>query len=127
MQFRYLIVGIALAMLVFSVGLIATGTVKFKAFPDLEGNNLELTDLWQQNTPDLPDVVSIQYKESRVGPAGRAIHIPLSSVAIITEEREYARIGHINHRRTLPVFCACSNTRNRFCTKRCSSFISTAS
>jgi hypothetical protein len=78
MQFRYLIVGIALAMLVFSVGLIATGTVKFKAFPDLEGNNLELTDLWQQNTPDLPDVVSIQYKESRVGPAGRAIHIPLS-------------------------------------------------
>jgi len=158
MQFRYLTVGIALAMLVFSVGLIATGTVKFKAFPDLEGNNLEarillpqgtplaetervvgilldslevtaetlnrnedeplieniqvtyglhgdvpengshlatlgidllntedrntkileLTDLWQQNTPDLPDVVSIQYKESRVGPAGRAIHIRLS-------------------------------------------------
>ena len=158
MQFRYLTVGIALAMLVFSVGLIATGTVKFKAFPDLEGNNLEarillpqgtplaetervvgilldslevtaetlnrnedeplieniqvtyglhgdvpengshlatlgidllntedrntrileLTDLWQQNTGDLPDVVSIQYKESRVGPAGRAIHIRLS-------------------------------------------------
>lgn len=28
---------------------------------------------------------------------------------------------------TLPVFCACSNTRNLFCTNRCSSFISTAS
>jgi len=296
MQFRYLTVGIALAMLVFSIGLIATGTVKFKAFPDLEGNNLEarillpqgtplaetervvgvlldsldqttatlnqneseelvksvlvsygqhgdvpengshlatlaidllntekrntrileLTELWQQNTGDLPNVVSILYKESRVGPAGRAIHIrlsgdnlddlstaswqvqnwlrgyagvynllddirpgkpqfsvrllpgalaagvdsrsiatqlraayqevrideiyhgredyeiiarlddqtqqelqdfdnftvfsksgveiPLSSVAIITEEREYARIGHINHRRTVNIY-----------------------
>jgi multidrug efflux pump subunit AcrB len=30
--------------------------------------------------------------------------IPLSSVAIITEEREYARIGHINHRRTVNIY-----------------------
>ena len=158
MQFRYLTVGLALAMLIFSIGLIATGTVKFKAFPDLEGNTLEarillpqgtplaetervvgilldslatsaeflsrneaealienvqvtygqhgdvpengshlatlgidllntekrntrileLTELWKKNTGDLPSVVSIQYKESRVGPAGRAIHIRLS-------------------------------------------------
>lgn len=158
MQFRYLTVGIALAMLVFSIGLIATGTVKFKAFPDLEGNILEarillpqgtplsetervvgvlldsleitaqtlsknedselvkniqvsygqhgdvpengshlatlaidlistedrntgileLTELWRQNTGELPDVVNIQYKEPRLGPAGRAIHIRLS-------------------------------------------------
>ncbi|MDX2416173.1 MAG: efflux RND transporter permease subunit, partial [Xanthomonadales bacterium] len=158
MQFRYLTVGIALAMLVFSIGLIATGTVKFKAFPDLEGNILEarillpqgtplsetervvgvlldsleitaetlsknedsalvkniqvsygqhgdvpengshlatlavdlistedrntgileLTELWRQNTGELPDVVNIQYKEPRMGPAGRAIHIRLS-------------------------------------------------
>jgi len=158
MQFRYLTVGIALAMLVFSIGLIATGTVKFKAFPDMEGNTLEarillpqgtpleetervvgtlidslevtaetlnqnedaplvenvqvtygqhgdvpengshlatlgidllnteerntsileLTELWKQNTGDLPNVLSIQYKEARMGPAGRAIHIRLS-------------------------------------------------
>ncbi len=158
MQFRYLTVGIALAMLVFSVGLIATGTVKFKAFPDLEGNNFEarillpqgtplsetervvavlldslertnqalsqnepetlikniqlsygvhgdvpengahlatlsidllnteirntripeLVQHWKAETPALPDVVNIQYKEGKVGPAGRAIHIRLS-------------------------------------------------
>jgi len=158
MQFRYLTVGVALAMLVLSIGLIATGIVKFKAFPDLEGNTLEarvllpqgtplsetervvgilleslertaqtlnqnepqslvenvqvtygqhgdvpetgshvatlgvdllsteirntgimeLTALWQENTEDLPDVVSIQFKEARLGPAGRAIHIRLS-------------------------------------------------
>ncbi|MCW8935558.1 MAG: efflux RND transporter permease subunit [Gammaproteobacteria bacterium] len=158
MRFRYITVGVALAMLIFSVGLVATGTVKFKAFPDLEGNNLEarillpqgtsllkteqvvdkllnalhetnktlsqneseelvknvqlsygehadvpengthlatlsidllntekrntniheLTRLWEQNTGALPDVLSIQYKEPKVGPAGRAIHIRLS-------------------------------------------------
>ncbi len=34
-EYRYITVGTALAMLVFSIGLIATGTVKFKAFPSL--------------------------------------------------------------------------------------------
>jgi HAE1 family hydrophobic/amphiphilic exporter-1 len=158
MKFRYLTVGVSLGMLVLSVGLLATGIVKFKAFPDLEGNTLEarillpqgtplseteriidvllsslertdetlsekeseplvqniqvtfgqhgdvpetgshvatiavdlistetrntgimeLTALWQENTEDLPDVVGIQYKEARLGPAGRAIHIRLN-------------------------------------------------
>ena len=157
MQFRYITVGVALAMLVLSIGLIATGTVKFKAFPDLEGNNFEarillpqgtplaeteravatlldslqktnqelsekeaedlvkdiqlsygthgdvpengshlatlsidllntekrhsripdLVKAWKQNTPELPNIINIQYKEGRVGPAGRAIHIRL--------------------------------------------------
>lgn len=158
MRFRYMTVGIALAMLVFSIGLIATGTVKFKAFPDLEGNILEarillpqgtplaeterivdilldaldqtsqvlnqneaeelvknvqltygkhgdvpengshlasinvdllntekrntriqeLIHLWKENVGEIPGVVSIQYKEPRIGPVGRAIHIRLS-------------------------------------------------
>ena len=162
MQFRYLTVGVALAMLVLSIGLIATGIVKFKAFPDLEGNTLEarvllpqgtplsetervvgilleslertaetlgqnepeplvenvqvtygqhgdvpesgshvaslgvdllsteirntgimeLTALWQENTEDLPDVISVQFKEARLGPAGRAIHIRLSGESL---------------------------------------------
>lgn len=51
MNFRYATLGIALAMLVFSVGLIATGTVKFKAFPDIEGNNVEARVLLAQGTP----------------------------------------------------------------------------
>jgi multidrug efflux pump subunit AcrB len=156
-KFRYATVGIALAMLVFSIGLINTGTVKFKAFPDLEGNTVdarillpqgtplaetekviatiltaldktvatlnenesedllknvqvnygvhadapengthlatigldllstekrntkmaELTDLWRKNSGDLPNVVSVQFREPKLGPAGRAIEIRL--------------------------------------------------
>jgi multidrug efflux pump subunit AcrB len=158
MKFRYLTVGLALALLIFSIALIVTGAVKFKSFPDLEGNNLEarillsqgtpleetervvdtlldaldeanttlskseakslvkniqvsygthgdvlengthlatlsidllntekrntkmdeLIKLWKQNTGDLPNVLNIQYKEPKVGPAGRAIHVRLS-------------------------------------------------
>ena len=158
MQFRYVTVGIAVAVFILSVGLIATGTVKFKAFPDMEGNNIEarillpqgtplaetervvdllldalheantslskneaaplvenvqvsygehgdvsengthlatlsvdllntekrsttnseLIRLWKENTGPLPDVLNIQYKEPKVGAAGRAIHIRLN-------------------------------------------------
>jgi len=158
MRFRYLTVGAALVMLVLSVGIMVTGIVKFKAFPDLEGQNVEArvllpqgtplaetervmgilrraldkTDetlsrnekeplvqniqlsygehgdvpengthlatlsvdllnteerntqmiefirLWQENTGDIPSVLNIQYKEPKIGPAGRAIHIRLS-------------------------------------------------
>ncbi len=157
-KFRYITVGFALAMLVASVGLIATGTVKFKPFPDLEGNHIEarvllpqgtplakteaivhkllvaldktdetlsqnesepliqhiqlsygkhgdasedgahlatlsvdilnteerntkmaeLIQLWEKNTGVLPDVLSVQYKEPTIGAAGRAIHIRLA-------------------------------------------------
>jgi HAE1 family hydrophobic/amphiphilic exporter-1 len=157
-QFRYITVGLAFAMLVFSIGLIVTGTVKFKAFPDLEGNTVdarvllaqgtpltetekvmatlldaldktletlnkkessplvenvqlsygehadvpengthiatlsldllnteirntsiaEITRLWHENNGDLPDVVSVQFREPKIGPAGRAIEIRLS-------------------------------------------------
>uniref|UniRef100_A0A2A4Z761 Acriflavin resistance protein n=1 Tax=OCS116 cluster bacterium TaxID=2030921 RepID=A0A2A4Z761_9PROT len=51
MDFRYVTLGLAVAMLIFSVGLIATGTVKFKAFPSLEGNNIEARVLLPQGTP----------------------------------------------------------------------------
>ena len=158
MKYRYVTVGLALAMLVFSVGLMVTGTVKFKAFPDLEGNSVEarvllpqgtplaetervvgvlldglketnqqlsenesellvkniqvsygvhgdvpengthiasinvdllsteerittmdsIIQLWKENTLPLPNVISIQYKEPKRGPAGRAVHIRLS-------------------------------------------------
>jgi multidrug efflux pump subunit AcrB len=157
-RFRYITVGIALAMLVLSVGLIVTGKVKFKAFPDLEGNTVdarillpqgtplvdtektmriilnaldktaeelnknepesliknvqltygehgdvpengthlatvsldllnteirntkmaEFTSLWRKNSGDLPDVITVQFREPKVGPAGRAIEIRLS-------------------------------------------------
>jgi len=38
----------------------------------------ELIHLWEKNTGDLPSVINIQYKEPKVGPAGRAIHVRLS-------------------------------------------------
>jgi HAE1 family hydrophobic/amphiphilic exporter-1 len=157
-DFRYITMGVALAMFVFSVGLVVTGTVKFKAFPDLEGNTVdarillaqgtplaetekvvksiltaldqtleslneneseplvkhvqinygehadvpengahiatisldllntekrqttiaELTSLWHKNSGDLRSVVSVQFREPKIGPAGRAIEINLS-------------------------------------------------
>jgi multidrug efflux pump subunit AcrB len=157
-RFRYTTVGIAFALLILSIGLIATGTLKFKAFPDLEGDSLEAriilpqgtplaitesvvnqiligldkthqllaekesellleniqiaysknTDsaeegahlatisidllaaekrsatlaefilLWRKNSGDIPDAVSIQYKEPVIGPAGRAIEVRIS-------------------------------------------------
>ncbi len=158
MRFRYITVGLAFAMLVFSIGLITTGTVKFKAFPDLEGNTVdarillaqgtplsetekvmgtllaaldktletlnknessplvktiqlsygehadvpengshiatlsldllntekrntsiaEITRLWRKNSGDLPSVMSVQFREPKIGPAGRAIEIRMS-------------------------------------------------
>lgn len=158
LSYRYLTVGIAFALFVFSIGLMATGAVKFKAFPDIEGNSVEarillsqgtplkdtevvvdrllsalkevnetlskqetetlvknvqvaysqhsdaaetgahlatisvdilntelrktgideLKTVWREKTGDIPNVVSLQFKEASVGPAGRAIHIRLS-------------------------------------------------
>ncbi len=49
--YRYITVGIAFAMLILSIGLLATGTIKFKSFPDLEGNRLEARILYPQGTP----------------------------------------------------------------------------
>ncbi len=38
----------------------------------------ELTSLWRKNSGDLPSVIDVQFKEPKVGPAGRAIEIRLS-------------------------------------------------
>ena len=50
-RYRYLTLGLALALLISSIGLIATGTVKFKAFPDIEGNSVDAQILLPQGTP----------------------------------------------------------------------------
>ncbi|MDI3325707.1 efflux RND transporter permease subunit [Pontibacterium granulatum] len=49
--YRYLVVGLVLVSFVFSVGLMAAGVVKFKGFPDIEGNRLEARVLMPQGTP----------------------------------------------------------------------------
>ncbi len=50
-RWRYFTVGAAIAMLIISIGLMATGIVKFKGFPDIEGNRLEARILLPQGTP----------------------------------------------------------------------------
>lgn len=50
-RFRYFVVGGAIALLIFSIGLMAAGVVKFKGFPDIEGNRLEARILMPQGTP----------------------------------------------------------------------------
>jgi len=156
-RYRYLVLGGALALLFISISLIPAGIVKFKAFPDIEGNILEakilmpqgtpfsrtedvvskmltsleqarqqlssedngelvkniqvsystntdageegahlatisldlldaekrntslneLRRLWSESSPTIPDVISIQFKEPTLGPAGQAISIRL--------------------------------------------------
>ena len=51
MQFRYVTMGLALAMLILSIGLIATGIIKFTAFPTIQGNVVEARVLMPQGTP----------------------------------------------------------------------------
>ncbi len=50
-RFRYLTVGLAFAMLLLSISLLVTGTLKFKAFPEIEGNQLDVRILQAQGTP----------------------------------------------------------------------------
>ena len=38
-------------MFILSIGMLATGTIKFKAFPDIEGNRLEARIIYPQGTP----------------------------------------------------------------------------
>lgn len=156
-RFRYFTVGGAIALFIISISLMASGVVKFKGFPSIEGNRLEarvllpqgtpfertqevikllqaslektvkdlppepdgklvknlqvsyntnvdanesgahlatisldlldaetrsssLVELqrrWRENTPIIPDAISIQFKEPSFGPAGQAISIRL--------------------------------------------------
>ncbi len=50
-QYRYLVVGSAISLFLISISLVAAGVVKFKSFPDLEGNILEARVLMPQGTP----------------------------------------------------------------------------
>jgi len=50
-RYRYLTLGIALGLFVITLSLFPAGLIKFKAFPDLEGNQLEARIIMPQGTP----------------------------------------------------------------------------
>ncbi len=50
-QYRYFTVGMAFALLIITISMFPAGFIKFKAFPDLEGNVLEARILMPQGTP----------------------------------------------------------------------------
>ena len=50
-DWRYLAVGLVIAVLLASVAMLAGGAIKFRAFPELEGNVLEVRILLPQGTP----------------------------------------------------------------------------
>jgi multidrug efflux pump subunit AcrB len=60
-RFRYAVLGGAIALFIISFSLIPAGFVKFKAFPDLEGNILDARIIMPQGTPftRTEEVVSI--------------------------------------------------------------------
>ncbi len=50
-RIRYLVVGGTIALLMISIGLMTSGVVKFKGFPNIEGNLLESRIIMPQGTP----------------------------------------------------------------------------
>ena len=50
-RFRYLTLGVALGLFVITLSLFPAGMIKFKAFPDLEGNVLEARIIMPQGAP----------------------------------------------------------------------------
>ena len=50
-RMRYLTLGVAFGLLVVTLSLFPAGLIKFKAFPDLEGNQLEARIIMPQGTP----------------------------------------------------------------------------
>ena len=50
-KYRYLTVGSAIGLLIITISMFPAGLIKFKAFPDLEGNVLEARVLMPQGTP----------------------------------------------------------------------------
>ncbi len=50
-QFRYFVLGGTIALFIFSIGMMASGVVKFKGFPKIEGNILQARILLPQGTP----------------------------------------------------------------------------
>ena len=50
-RYRYFTVGSAIALLIITISLFPAGFIKFKAFPDLEGNLLETRIIMPQGTP----------------------------------------------------------------------------
>jgi multidrug efflux pump subunit AcrB len=50
-RYRYLTVGTAIGLFVITISLFPAGLIKFKAFPDLEGNVLEARIIMPQGTP----------------------------------------------------------------------------
>lgn len=50
-RYRYLVVGGVIALFIFSVSMLFSGVLKFKFFPDLEGNILQARIMLSQGTP----------------------------------------------------------------------------
>jgi len=50
-RYRYVVVGSTLALFIVCISLIPAGVIKFKSFPDLEGNILEARIIMPQGTP----------------------------------------------------------------------------
>lgn len=64
-HYRYLTVGCAIGLLIITISLFPAGLIKFKAFPDLEGNVLEARIIMPQGTPfDRTEMVVTQLLSS---------------------------------------------------------------
>ncbi len=74
-SWRYLTVGLILALLLVSVAMVAGGVLKFRAFPDIEGDVVEARLLLPQGTPLIRTEAAVE----RVVEAVRAVDEELSA------------------------------------------------
>ncbi|MDA0240587.1 MAG: efflux RND transporter permease subunit, partial [Proteobacteria bacterium] len=67
LRWRYFTVGLALAVFLASISMIAGGNLKFRAFPDIEGNVVEARLLMPQGTPLARSTLVVEQLVAAVG------------------------------------------------------------
>ncbi|MEZ5480437.1 MAG: efflux RND transporter permease subunit, partial [Thiolinea sp.] len=89
-KLRYAVLGGAIGLLVLSISLMASGVVKFKGFPDIEGNQLEARILMPQGTP-------LQRTEEVVDVVLQALQQTLSELPPESNERSLVRLTQVRY------------------------------
>ncbi|QTA80492.1 Acriflavin resistance protein [Desulfonema limicola] len=126
-RWRYLFAGLAIAAFILSVGMLVSGNLKFKAFPDIDGDVLQARILLPQGTPlerteavvkritDAMETVDKEFTPKQ--PGGQELvksiavqynfnpdaheqgaHVATVSVDLLKAEKRNARLDHVLNR-----------------------------
>ena len=82
-QFRYATFGLSIAVFLMSIGLLSSGTVKFQAFPSIEGDIIEARVLLPQGTPLDETIAVVKRVEQSIRQVDSELQQQLSHPPII--------------------------------------------